>query len=194
MRHKQGTIYRYTVARLTFEIIALLSGGLILVPIAVTTVAHIRRASLLPQLVQLNSVLGRHFLLASEAHLVSTGDGVLVQPDRGRWPGITLDAVWPDWRGYSALLIDLTNPNTQKLWVFVRIDDRRPDPQYKDRYNQQFQLEPHTRRVIRIPLVEIESAPDGPAIDLAHMQKITLFEDGSTPTYAFSLNSLRLER
>jgi hypothetical protein len=26
------------------------------------------------------------------------------------------------------------------------------------------------------------------------MQKITLFEDGSTPTYAFSLNSLRLER
>jgi hypothetical protein len=193
MRHKQGTIQRYTVARLMFEIIALLSGALIVVPIVVTTVAHIRRASLLPQLVQLNSVLGRHFLLASEAHFVSTGEGILVQPDRGRWPGISLEEVWPDWRAYSALLIDVTNPNTQNLRILVRIDDRRPDPQYTDRYNQQFQLEPQSRRVIRIPLAEIESAPKGPVIDLAHMQKIALFEDGSAPTYAFCLNSLRLE-
>jgi hypothetical protein len=188
-----SAIRRYTVARLSFEIIALLSGGLIVTPIALTTAAHIERASLLPQLVQLNSILGRHFLSPSKAHVVSTGDGILVQPDPGRWPGISLD-VWPDWRGYSALLIELTNPNTRKLSVVVRIDDRRPDPQDNDRYNRQFQLEPQSRRVIRIPLAEIESAPKGPAIDLAHVQKIILFEDGSAPTYTFCLNSLRLER
>ncbi len=188
-------IHPYTVTRLTLEAIALLSGGLIVVPTALTTAAYFQRASLLPQLVQLNSRLGRHFLLASEAHFVSTRDGgLLLQPDRGRWPGVSLEEVWPDWRGYSTLVIDLTNPGTQAYWVFVRIDDRRPDPQYKDRYNQQFQLAPQSRRVIRIPLAEIESAPNGPVIDLAHMQKITLFEDGSTPTYAFYLNSLRLER
>lgn len=172
----------------------MLSGGLIVVPIAVTTAAHIQRASLLPQLVQLNSMLGRRLLSASEAHVVSTGDGVLVQPERGRWPGISLQDVWPDWRGYSALLIDLTNPNTQKLRIFVRIDDRRPDPQYKDRYNQEFELEPRSRRMIRIPLAEIESAPSGTEMDLAHVRKVMLFEDGSSPTHAFGLNSLRLER
>lgn len=190
-----ATMNRYTATRLTLEAIALLSGGLIVVPTALTTVAYFRRASVLPQLVQLNSRLGRHFLIASESHFVSTrDDSLLVQPDRGHWPGVSLEEVWPDWRRYSTLVIDLTNPGSQSFWIFVRVDDRRPNPQYKDRYNQQFQLAPQTRQVIRIPLLEIQSAPSGAAIDLAHMQKIMLFEDGSTPTYAFYLNSLRLER
>jgi hypothetical protein len=193
-RSGAGTTYGYTVTRLTLEAIALLSGALIVVPTALTTVAYLQRASLLPQLVQLNSRLGRHFLIASEAHIVSTTGALLVQPDRGNWPGISLEEVWPDWRRYSALVIDLTNPGPESFRIFVRVDDRRPDPQYKDRYNQQFQLAPKTRQVIRISLLEIQSAPSGAAIDLAHMQKIMLFEDGSTPTYAFYLNSLRLER
>ncbi len=183
------------MTRLALEAIALLSGGLIVVPSAVTAVAYIRRASLLPQLVQLDSRLGRHFLLASEAHMVPAGDGsVRVQPHRGRWPGLSLEEVWPDWRGYSTLVIDLSNTGTQAFWVYVRIDDRRPDPHYSERYNQQFQLAPLSRRVIRIPLAEIESAPVGSKIDLAHIRRILLFEDGSTPTYAFYLNSLKLER
>jgi hypothetical protein len=173
----------------------LLSGGLLIVPAAITAAAYIQRASQLPQLVQLNSTLGRHFLHASEARVAPTSDrGLLVQPDRGHWPGVSLDEVWPDWRGYSTLVLDLSNPGPQAFSIFIRIDDRRPDPKYKERYNQQFQLAPQVRRVIRIPLVEIQSAPSGAAIDLAHMQKIMLFEDGSTPTYAFHLNSLRLER
>jgi len=189
------TIRCYTVTRLTLEAIALLSGGLIVAPTTLTTAAYLRRASLLPQLVQLDSRLGRHFLLASDAHLVSTKDGSLrVQPDRGRWPGVLLEEVWPDWRGYSTLVIDLSDTGTQAFSVFVRIDDRRPDPQYKDRYNQTFQLAPLSRRVIRIPVAEIESAPNGSKIDLAHMQSIILFEDGSGPTHPFYLNSLRLER
>lgn len=193
-RRVTATLRHYTVARLAFEVIALLSGAAILVPIAATTAAHIQRAWALPQLVQLNSVLGRHFLEAFGAHWVSTRDGLLVQPDRGNWPGVALQEVWPDWRGYSALLIDVTNPNTQQLSLFVRVDDRRPNPRFTERYNQHFELAPQSRRVIRIPLSEIASAPKGPPIDLAHMQKIMLFEDGRAPTYAFRLNSLRLER
>ena len=91
-------------------------------------------------------------------------------------------------------IIDLSDTGTQAFSVFVRVDDRRPDPQYKDRYNQTFQLAPLSRRVIRIPVAEIESAPNGSKIDLAHMQSIILFEDGSGPTHPFYLNSLRLER
>jgi hypothetical protein len=183
------------VTKLALEAVALLSGGLLIVPTAITAAAYVKRASQLPQLVQLNSTLGRHFLLASEARVAPTIDGgLLVQPDPGHWPGVSLDEVWPDWRDYSTLVVDLSNPGTQAFGIFVRIDDRRPDPQYKERYNQQFQLPPQSRRVVRIPLREIQSAPSGAAIDLAHMQKIMLFEDGSTPTYAFHLNSLRLER
>lgn len=183
------------MTRLTLEAIALLSGGLIIGPTAITAAAYVQRASLLPQLVRLDCTLGRHFLVASDARLIATRDGSLrVQPDQGRWPGVSLEEVWPDWRSYSTLVIDVSNPGTQAFSVFVRIDDHRPDPKYRDRYNRQFDLAPLSRRVIRIPVTEIKSAPIGSRIDLAHMQRIVLFEDGSKPTHAFYLDSLRLER
>jgi hypothetical protein len=192
---RAATIHRHLAARLTLEAVALLSGALIVIPTALTMAAYVKRASLVPQLVQLDSVLGRHFLVASAAHFVATTDGSLrVQPDRGRWPGLSLEEVWPDWRAYSTLVIDLSNTANQAFSILVRIDDRRSDPQFRDRYNQQFELAPLSRRVIRIPMREIESAPTGSKMDLAHIQRIILFEDGSRPTHPFYLNSLRLER
>ena len=192
---RAATIHRHLAARLTLEAVALLSGALIVIPTALTMAAYVKRASLVPQLVQLDSVLGRHFLVASAAHFVATTDGSLrVQPDRGRWPGLSLEEVWPDWRAYSTLVIDLSNTANQAFSILVRIDDRRSDPHFKDRYNQQFELAPLSRRVIRIPVTEIESAPTGSKMDLAHIQRIILFEDGSRPTHPFYLNSLRLER
>jgi hypothetical protein len=183
------------VAKLTLDVVALVSGALIVIPTALTTAAYIQRASLVPQLVQLNSALGRHFLAASGAHMVATTDGsLLVQPDRGRWPGLLLEDVWPDWRAYSTLVIDLSNTDNQAFSILVRIDDRRPDPHYRDRYNQRFELAPTSRSVIRIPVTEIESAPSSSKMDLAHIQRIVLFEDGSKPTHTFYLHSLRLER
>ncbi len=183
------------MARFTLETVALLSGVLIVIPTALTMSAYVLRASLFPQLVQLDSALGRHFLVASAAHLVATPDRSLrVQPDRGRWPGLSLEEVWPDWRAYSTLVIDLSNPGTQTFPIFVRIDAGRPDPHYRDRYSQQFELASLSQRVIRISTTEIESAPDDSKKDLAHVQRIILFEDGSKPTYTFYLNSLRLER
>lgn len=183
------------MARLALEAVALLSGALIVIPTALTAAAYVHRASVLPRLVDLDSALGRHFLTASAAHIAATPEGNLrVLPDRGRWPGLLLEEVWPDWRAYSTLVIDLSNPGDQAFSILVRIDDRRPDPHYRDRYNQQFELSPLSRRVIRIPVTEIESAPTGSKIDVAQVQRIILFEDGSKPTQAFYLNSLRLEQ
>jgi hypothetical protein len=183
------------VVRLSLEAVALLSGALIVLPTALTTAAYVQRALRLPQLVQLDSVLGRHFLVATEAHFVATTEGGLrVQPERGRWPGLSLEEVWPDWRAYSTLVIDVSNASDRAFPIAVRIDDRRPDPRQEDRYNQHFELAPLSRRVIRIPVAEIESAPTGSKLDLAHIQRIVLFEDGSKPTQSFYLNSLRLER
>ena len=188
-------MHGYTATRLTLEAVALLSGALIVIPTVLTTAAYVQRASQLPQLARFDSALGRYFLVAPEAHLVATTDGSLrVQPDRSRWPGLALEEVWPDWRGYSTLVIDVSNPGTQAFSIVVRIDDRRPDPRYRDRYNKQFELAPASRRVIRIPVTEIESAPAGAKMDLENIQRIMLYEDGSTPTYTFYLNSLRLER
>jgi hypothetical protein len=183
------------VARFTLEVVALLSGAMIVIPTALTAAAYVKRALLIPQLAQFDSTLGRHFLVASEAQFAANTDGSLrVQPNRGRWPGVLLEDVWPDWRAYSTLVIDVSNAATQVLPIQVRIDDRRPDPGYQERYNQHFEVAPLSRRVIRIPVAEIESAPTRIKMDLAHIRRIILFEDGSKPTQAFYLNSLRLER
>ncbi len=190
-----STKSRYTVTRFTLEVVALVSGALILVPTMLTMAAYVQRASRLPQLVGLDSALGRHFLVPSEAQFISASDGSLrVQPEKGRWPGLALEKVWPDWRDYTSLVIDLSNTGTQAFWILVRIDDRRPDPHYRDRYNQQFELAPMSRRVIRIPVAEIQAAPTGSKMDIEHMQRILLFEDGSTSCFPFYVNSMRLER
>lgn len=188
-------MHGYAAARFTLEAVAVFSGALIVIPTVSTTASYIQRAFALPELVRLDSVLGRHFLVASEAHLVATTNGSLrVLPDRGRWPGILLEDVWPDWRTYSTLVVDVSNLGNQGLSIFVRVDDRRPDPHFSDRYNQHFEVASLSRRVIRIPLAEIESAPTGSKMDLVHIQRIILFEDGSKHTQTFELNSLRLER
>lgn len=163
---------RYAVIKLTFEAVALLSGALIAIPTIITAAAYFQRASLLPQLVQFDSALGRHFLVPLDARLVSVGVGSLrVQPGGGRWPGLLLEDVWPDWLTYSSLVIDLSNTRTQVLRIIVRIDDRRPNPQYGDGYDQLFELAPLSRRLIRIPVAEIESAPTGSTLDLAHIRQ-----------------------
>ena len=194
MGQRRVTKDRRIATRIALEATALLSGAAILIPVAWTTAAFIQRCSRVPELVNVDSRLGRYFLSPSEAKLVRTkSHGLLVQPEPGDWPGVLLEDVWPDWRGYTALAIDVTNPGLQPTRLFVRIDDRRWDPGYPDRYNGQFQLAPQTRRVLRIPLSEIRTAPKSQAMDLAHIQQIVLFEDGSAPTHAFYLNALRLE-
>jgi hypothetical protein len=188
------TTHRHTAARLTLTAVALLSGALIVAPTALTAAAYIQRSAALPLLVRLDSALGRHFLVASAARLAPTAEGGLrVQPDRGHWPGLSLEEVWPDWRAYAALVIDLSNPGDQAVSIFVRVDDPRSESLYTERYTQGFELAPQSRRLIRIPVAAIESAPAHAKMDLAHIQRIMLFEDGGKPTYTFVLNSLRLE-
>ncbi len=47
-----------------------------------------------------------------------------------------------DWRGFETLRFDLYNPAEQVLQITVRIDDRKDSPEYADRYNNSFTLNP----------------------------------------------------
>ena len=106
--------------------------------------------------------------------------------------GVSLVEPSPDWRGYTRLLVDVTNPGSAGLELTVRVDDRDHDNRYDDRYNGAFEVAPLARRVISIPLEGIELAPTGRRMDMRHIQKIVLFRAASGPPGAFLVNSLAL--
>ncbi len=51
--------------------------------------------------------------LSDPAAPVRAGQALRIALDSGRYPGLSLDEPYPDWRGYRTLLIDLANPGAE---------------------------------------------------------------------------------
>ena len=98
----------------------------------------------------------------------------------------------PDWRGYRELELAVGNPGTEPLDLTVRIDDRAHDGRFEDRYNGVFRVEAGARRRIAIALTEIEAAPRGRRMDLAHMGLVAVFRAEAGPPGAFLLERVQL--
>lgn len=98
-----------------------------------------------------------------------------IQVVGGPWPSVTHSEPYPDWRGYSRLMLDLTNPESRPLMLTVRVHDREHDNRGSDRFNRSFELTAAERQTIVIPLAEIELAPDGRRLDLARVAGLILF-------------------
>jgi hypothetical protein len=157
---------------------ALLLALLALVPVALPLVfsaaAYWQRSAQLPLLWQVRSTPDRYFV---SRHSNS----------------IAIDEPYPDWRGYRELVIEIHNPGAQSVAVTVRVHDARHNNQFSDRYNRTFVLPPMQRTTLRMALTDIERAPDGRAMDMAHIAGVIVFADGATPESAFRLLVVRLE-
>jgi VanZ family protein len=128
----------------------------------------------------------------------------LAGPDAGRYAlrvplverpyaGVSFFEPSPDWRGYSTLVVDVTNPGTVELKLSVRVHDRHHNWTYIDRYTGEFPIAPGERRVIAIPLAAIESAPHGRSMDMAHIAGVMLFRAGAGGPPAFLLHGMALQ-
>ncbi|MFQ5767805.1 MAG: hypothetical protein ACE5ID_07465 [Acidobacteriota bacterium] len=76
----------------------------------------------------------------------------------GLYPRVELRYFPGDWRGYGSFAFTCINPETTPVKLFLRINDRRHDKSYRDRYNVTLSLPPG-RQEILIPLREVEQAP-----------------------------------
>lgn len=95
------------------------------------------------------------------------------------WPGVTLSEPQPDWRRYSRLVLDLTNPEPHPMTLTLRVHDRAHDNRTSDRFNRTFTMAAKQRSLLVVPLSEIASAPEGRAMDLSRVAGIILFGDGN---------------
>jgi VanZ family protein len=172
-----------------------------LLPLAKVSAAYLERSQLIPELANFDSRFGDMFFYVQNAELrkfrrsgeptysaeVSLGDGP--------WPGIIFHDLWPNWEPYTALVIEIENPETESLLVNVRVHDRTHklgDQPHADRFNMSYELQ-QGRHTLRIPLEEIRNAPRGRKMNLSQIEGIVVFCSAGNAGRQFQLAEIRLE-
>jgi len=92
----------------------------------------------------------------------------------GDYPGIAIIETPPDWRAYSSLALDLTNPTDTELRLRLRVHDVQHNQGYADRYNTSVVIEPRTRTVVRVALSDVRFGPATRLLDMAHVDGVVL--------------------
>ncbi len=96
------------------------------------------------------------------------------QLNAGLYPGISMNYLHNDWKGYTTLTFDVFLDGTTPLELTVRINDRMHNDEYLDRFNKIFQVIPGINH-ISIRLDEVKTAPRGRVMDMADIVKISVF-------------------
>ena len=184
---------------------ATISIGLIALPVAHTGIFYFQRWQQLPALITLKSSAGYHFLHTgnSNAKLLNIPApwyrtpheiALLVSPhSESRWAGVTLEEPTPNWSSYSYLVVKLINPNEIPLELNLRIDDRKHNQEFNDRFNRKLSIPAQTRISVKISLSDIAQGPSTRQLDTHKISKLVLFEDLQLHRLPFYLCSMRLE-
>jgi hypothetical protein len=98
-----------------------------------------------------------------------------------------------DWRGYSIVAMDITNPAERDLQLTFRVFDAAHDGNHKDRLNLPLVIPPQTRTTIRVALAAVESAPQDRSMDLARIADVMLFGRAGQPPAELYLSRIWLE-
>lgn len=87
--------------------------------------------------------------------------------------------LYPDWRNFSTLKIDIEVQSAQAFPLTVRVHDKehlKGSQPHSDRFNRRFALQPGGN-VLEIPLEEIESGPTTRKLDLSRIDGLVLFSN-----------------
>lgn len=159
-------------------------------PIVEASLAYWERSSQAPAILEISSRFDWYFIWTRGVR-VSTAilpepwrragdpESVRLQFTQGRWRVLGHGEPFPDWRGYTRLMIDLTNPGPAPLRLTLRVHDRAHDSQATDRFNRQFTLAGGKRTVLATPISEIARAPDARRIELSRIAGVMIFAGGN---------------
>ena len=95
--------------------------------------------------------------------------------DAQHWPAVQVAEPSPDWRGYSVVAVDITNPAATELHLVLRIFDATHDWTHEDRLNLPLVIAPRARTTVRVALAEVEAAPAQRRMDLARIADVMLY-------------------
>ncbi len=95
-----------------------------------------------------------------------------VSCDERRTPVLHVIEPIPDWRGYAAVVLDLTNPLDGELRLTVRVFDDSGDFSHGEGSRRSFAVAPLTRATVRVPLVAAADTPARHRVDLARVARV----------------------
>lgn len=172
-------------------------------PLAWGCAAWLKREHQFPTLVEFDSRLDAFFMTANHMDPVITAiPPPLAETSRekalrlvlnaGTYPGIDVEDVHENWKGYSALSLDATNPTDKPVWLTIRVHDAAHNFTQKDRFTRAFLFPARTRTVTDILLTEIESAPQNRSMRMDHIRGVIIFSAGAQPGAVVLLKKLWL--
>jgi hypothetical protein len=110
----------------------------------------------------------------------------------GKYSTLCNEDLIEKWAGYKMVAMDIYLPGEKGLKIVVRINDRKHNQNYNDRYNQRIGLGPGWN-LIRIKLDDIEKSPANRLMDMSAITRICIFASDLTEPQVVYLDNLRLE-
>ena len=112
-----------------------------------------------------------------------------------QYSGVALKYFPGNWQGYDALQLSIYNPDPQPLRLTCRIHDHRHTlgaQRYEDRFNKAYRVAPGWN-LIRIPLAQVENAPQKRKMALNQIQGLGIFAVSLPKSRTVFLDYIRLE-
>jgi VanZ family protein len=127
-----------------------------------------------------------------ELHATEGKYSLKVTLNPSEYPGISMDYLQNDWRGYLHLSFDTFVEGYAPLDITVRVNDRKHNNEYTDRFNKRFHLLPGANH-ITIGLKDIITAPKGRIMDMADITNICIFAHRLKEQRTVYFDNFRLE-
>jgi len=174
--------------------------GWILTPLFVVSAAYSEQYALFPTIARFDSRFG-HVLKRTQNidyRVIPSGKGepahaLVILKDKP-WPGVAFHDIQPDWSEYSVLIVHLSIDGDFPLPINLRVHDEahKSSQKFSDRFNRAYSLQPGNHS-LRIPLADLEHAPQGRSMDLSRISEVIVFSDASNAGRSFRLYEIRLE-
>lgn len=127
----------------------------------------------------------------SDGHVTHGNRSLRIELYPSNYPGLNPMLKENDWRGYAYLCFDIFNPDDKEISVSVRIDDREDYPEYKDRYNKRFILQPGMNHM-RIPLDTLMTSGTQRKLDIKKIHRLLIFLARPEKKVVFYVDYIRL--
>ena len=144
--------------------------------------AFFYRNTQMPVICNFDSYLHTRFVRLQNATLEPVseidglGEGAVLTLEMGKYPGLSLEDVYPDWTGYDSLIIEINSLSDSIIMVSLRIDDLHHDGAYEDRYTGRFELTPGANR-IAISLFDVKHGPNQRLQDMQQIASMWIYGD-----------------
>lgn len=113
----------------------------------------------------------------------------------GRYPGVTMAWLPPDWRGYRSLMMDLRNPNDRAVTCFVKLYDHRHEANgfpSGDRFERRVTIPADSVLTVEINLADLRNAPADRVMRTDQMLGMEIFAVDVQQEWSVFLDNLRL--